>query len=477
MMNLEIKKTVDKLKQDKVLRKKVTSESHFWFFFTYFGDHIKYQTAPFQKEIMHLLQNEKNKFLLIAAFRGSAKSTICNLSFPIWTIVGKQQKKFVLTLAQTQSQAKQHLDNIKREFEKNDLLRQDFGPFEEPKDEWRSTSIILSNYEAKIMAASTEESIRGVKYRNFRPQIIISDDLEDLASVKTQASRDKLFRWFTSTIIPAGDNDTRFILVGTYLDEDSLLKRFKEKIEKNEFPGIAKEYPLINSKGEIAWLGKFPNQKDIEDLRQLTANEIAWAREFLLQTISDAERIVDPKWIQTYNKLPDNKYFLRDFVSVDLAISEKETASYTAMVSAKVYIIDGKTFIYILSNPINQRLNFPDAKQTAEHVVRILGEISATKLIIEEVGYQGAFIQDMERKGYNAVGFKPHGSSKGQRLSLTTPAIKAGEVLFPEKGVEQLVNQLVNFNREKYQDLADAFSMLILYIKGETFRIPEIFFI
>jgi len=477
MMNPEIKKIVDRLKQDKVLRKKVTSESHLWFFLAYFGDHIKYLTAPFQKEILHLMENEENKFLLIAAFRGSAKSTICNLSFPIWSIVGKQQKKFILTLAQTQSQAKQHLDNIKREFEKNELLKQDFGPFEEPKDEWRSASIVLSNYEAKIMAASTEESIRGVKYRNFRPQIIISDDLEDLASVKTQASRDKLFHWFTSTIIPAGDNDTRFILVGTYLDEDSLLKRFKEKIEKNDLPGIVKEYPLLDAKNQIAWPGKFSTQKHVENLRNMIANEVAWAREYLLQTISDAERIVNPEWIQTYNNLPNKNYFLRNFVSVDLAISDKETASYTAMISAKVYIIDRKTFIYILPNPINQRLNFPDTKQTAEHVIRMLGEISPTKLIIEEVGYQGAFIQDMEQKGYNAVGFKPHGSSKGQRLSLTTPAIKAREVLFPEKGTEQLINQLVNFNREKYQDLADAFSMLILYIKGETVRMPEIFFI
>ena len=39
--------------------------------------------------------------------------------------------------------------------------------------------------------------------------------------------------------------------------------------------------------------------------------------------------------------------------------------------------------------------------------------------------------------------------------------IKNGTILFPDKGCEELIEQLVGFGVEKHDDLADAFSLLI----------------
>ena len=60
-----------------------------------------------------------------------AKSTIITMSYPIWTILGEQQKRFVLILCQTRVQAKQHMVNLKRELESNTLLKNDLGAFPE----------------------------------------------------------------------------------------------------------------------------------------------------------------------------------------------------------------------------------------------------------------------------------------------------------------------------------------------------------
>lgn len=70
------------------------------------------------------------------SFRGSAKSTIMTVSYPIWAIIGKLQKKFIVILSQTQYQARLHLANIKAELESNELLKQDLGPFYEVNEEW-----------------------------------------------------------------------------------------------------------------------------------------------------------------------------------------------------------------------------------------------------------------------------------------------------------------------------------------------------
>jgi len=36
--------------------------------------------------------------------------------------------------------------------------------------------------------------------------------------------------------------------------------------------------------------------------------------------------------------------------------------------------------------------------------------------------------------------------------------------LFPEKGCEELIDQLIGFGKEKHDDLADAFAMLVIKI-------------
>jgi hypothetical protein len=49
---------------------------------------------------------------------------------------------------------------------------------------------------------------------------------------------------------------------------------------------------------------------------------------------------------------------------VDLAISTKESADYTAAVAGKVAWEDGQLAIYILANPTNKRMGFHDTMNT-----------------------------------------------------------------------------------------------------------------
>jgi len=45
--------------------------------------------------------------------------------------------------------------------------------------------------------------------------------------------------------------------------------------------------------------------------------------------------------------------------------------------------------------------------------------------------------------------------------------IRSGKVLFPKKGTEDLIQQLVYFGVEKHDDLVDAFTM-VLYVSLEV---------
>ncbi len=128
------------IRSDRKVRMATAERSHEWFFSLYLGEYLMYPSAPFQQEIFELTEDPSVNHAVIVAFRGSGKSTIVTMSYPIWAILGLQQKKFVLLLSQTQSQARMHLANIKREFESNELLRADYGPLEESSDVCRGYS-------------------------------------------------------------------------------------------------------------------------------------------------------------------------------------------------------------------------------------------------------------------------------------------------------------------------------------------------
>lgn len=465
-------KLLSNIISDKKIRVELTKESHQWFFNIYFSHYVTYPAAPFHKEMFNLTEDESIKNLVMVAFRGSAKSTIMTLSLPIWAILGKQQKKFVVIIGQTQRQAKQLLSNIKKELEANTLLRRDLGPFEED-DEWGSYSLVLPWHGARITAVSMEQTIRGMRHKQYRPDLILCDDVEDLQLVKTREGRDKIYNWITGEVIPAGDKTTRAIFIGNLLHEDSLLMRLKEKINTNELDGTFREIPLVDERENIAWTGKFPTMKDVEIERRKVGNEISFQREYLLNIVPDYDQLIHPEWIHYYDVIDDktDQYQITLF-AVDPAISLKDAADYTAILSAKVYQGEKGLKVYILPNPINKRMKFPETVDLLIEIYRSAENKSSTKILVEDVAYQKSLPQMLRQQGVPAEEVAIHGQDKYARLSMTSHLIQNGTILFPQKGVKQLISQIIHFGTEKHDDLVDAFTLLILRIMDDSSNIP-----
>ena len=397
--------------------------------------------------------------MVVTAFRGSAKSTIVGLSYPLWAVMGEQQKKFVLLISQTQQKAQDMLQHIKRELESNEILRKDLGPFREEKDKWGAHALILTNYNAKISTASVEQSVRGTRHNQYRPDLVIIDDIEDIQSVKTKEGRNKTFNWIMGEVFPAGDKNTKFVIIGNLLHQDSVIKRMEEKIKRGDIRGVYKEYPVINEYGKSLWPSKYPDQASVYEEEKMY-DHITFAREFLLKILPSDEQVIFEEWITYYDELPDCERCYRK-IAVDLAISEKDSADFTAAICMDIFISGKDIIVYILPEMINKRMNFPDAISEIKMFSKKMGGYDPVEIIVEDAGYQGAFFQQLEKEGYPSRGMSTGGIDKRTRLAYTTSLIRSGQILFPREGAEDLITQLVGFGIEKHDDLADAFSMLI----------------
>ncbi|MDO8558362.1 MAG: hypothetical protein Q7S09_04220 [bacterium] len=453
-------------KKDGMVRRAIARMSHVWFFYTYIAIPEMYEIAPFQKEMFNLTQDDRIKNAAVIAFRNSGKSTIMTTSFPLWAVMGRPQKKFVVILAQTRTQARQHLANIRQQLEGNELLKKDLGPFQEEKDEWGAFALNLTRYGARIMAASSEQSIRGLRHGHYRPDLVVIDDCEDLASVKTREGRDKIHQWIIGDILPVGDRNTKFIFVGNLLHEDSALMRIKNAIVNGSMNGICKMYPLVDDDEHIAWPGKFPSEKEIDELRRTVGDQNAWLREFMLKIIPDQGRVVYQEWIHYYDNLPPliGTNFRETVIGVDLAVTEKESADYTALVTARVHGYGADMRLYLEPFPVNERMEFPDV---VDRIIQLYNEApKPCRVLVEQAGTQRSLPQMLARLGVQAEEVSIAGKDKRARLAGITSLIKTAKILFARKGHERLIEEMTGFGVEKHDDLADALVVNALNLWG-----------
>lgn len=446
-----------------MLRRELAKRDHRLFFSFYLNQYLEFDVAPLHHDFFDLTNNLP-KILALSAFRGCGKSTIFSTSLPMWAVMGRLKKKFVLIGSKTMDQAGEIIKNIKTEIEDNTLLKKDMGPFSERR-EWNGYSLVFEKYKAKITAISVGDSIRGLRFMEHRPDLIILDDLDDLASVQNFDQRESLANWFTGEILPIGDHKTNIVLIGNVLHEDCLMSRWKKKASENEIIGLAyKEYPLLDETGKSIWPSRYPDQQSIDQLR-IKMGHVAFAREYMLQIIPDGSRLIWPEWIEYYDQLPPLDYkngFQCGIVAVDFATggSSDPRRDYSAIVSGYIFGQGKDRRFYILPNPINTKDPLEDVLNQIEAKANTIVPGSKSHIVAEKNGFQ-TILTPMLRKRDLSVKSVTHKINKWQRLSLISPLIQNGKVFFPRTGCQTLLDQLLNFGSTQHDDLADAFTMLL----------------
>lgn len=461
-----MKRLIERCLKDAEFRAQATREEHVLFFLVYMGAHLEYPVAPFQKKIFKWTQKKHFKLIVVAAFRGAGKSTICTVSLPLWLVLGKPAKKYVLIVARTQEQARRLIANIIKEIDENALLKRDLGPLHFDNDEHRRFSIEIGKCDALIQAVSLEQSVRGLKYGAHRPDAIICDDLEDSDSSQTQDNRDALYRRFTGEILPLGDTRTDIVVVGNTVHQDGLILRMGQQIIEGDRHGTFGRFPIMED-GKPLWAGKFKDMMAVEEERRKIGDEAMWRREFLLDPRLDTESIVREEWLHTWHELPKIERGRVHVIGVDLAFSTGPHADYTAIVPAEVYWTENGFEIYILPEILNARLKPLDSKEKVASVAAALSfkQRNRARVFIEDMGAQRIYVDEWNRSGCYAEGISLRGMSKQERMAIAAQYLQKGVIYFPKYGAELLKKQIIGLGIERHDDLADAFTTLVLGVR------------
>ena len=334
-----------------------------------------------------------------------------------------------------------NISAIKHELETNQLIKQDYREIkgnviedftlQGEGEEWQKQNIVLSNGVC-ILARSRGQKVRGLRHLQYRPRLIVVDDPEDGEWVRTKENRDKTDRWLHSEIVPGMDaRKGKLVVIGNLLHMDALLSRLRA-------PGTGfkcLEFPLIDKDGVCTWPAMYPTEQSLKD-KERDMGAIPWQRDMLLKIVSDDEAIIKPEDIHYYDARPTGIAAIKGH-GIDLAISQKEGADYTAIVSGEVFYQDDAPKIFVRPNPYNEHVTFHNFLLKVRNIPGELG--GANLFFVEDVAYQKAAIQEMERVMLPVIAMKPQGDKRA-RLQVVAPYIKNGTVLFPRAGCEGLPN-------------------------------------
>lgn len=428
----------------------------------FFGHYLKNETANFHKEIYALYENSSIKKIALGAPRGHSKSTITDLVYLAWVVCHKKAN-FVLLISDTYSQSVLFLDALKGEFESNEKLKAFYGKLTSPK--WSEGEIVSNDVMVKSLGAGMK--VRGLKFRENRPDLIVCDDLENDEAVENKDRREKFERWFTGALIPSMAKDGRIILIGTILHFDSLLAKL---LDADKYIGwYKKTYRAIND-----WGALWPEHLSLEELETIKQEYISQGQVFLFYQ----EYQNDPISAEFQKfKLEKFRYYedsqiankdLRTFITVDRSYSLEKTADYTAIV---VVSVDRDNNWYVR---MAERVRHTE-KDLVDKLFDLHSYFTPELFGIEQKAYKytikPALDDEMRKRNmfFRCEELKDMGRSKNVRIEGLIPRFESGSV-YMKKDQADLIDELIKFPKASHDDLIDALAYQLEISAGAAFK-------
>lgn len=421
-----------------------------------------------------------HKRVAIAAPRGHAKSTAITKSYTLASVLFRD-RQFGLIVSDTYKQAVLFLGEIKRELEGNQDLRALFEIESFPTD--REDDVIVrckDGHEFRLMALGSEQKVRGLLWDGRRPDLVVGDDLENDEIVMNPDRREKFRNWINNALLPCLSEKGIVRFVGTILHMDSMLERYmpkdrhqntieeplRSRMKKPKDGWIGIRYRAHDEDDPMKanaflWPGKWSRNrlKDLQDVYRGQGNPEGYFQEFLNRPIDPSNAYFRRDDFGEMNE-DDKKANLRNYLTMDLALTTKERRDYCA------FIVGGMDSLGMLHvhHAIKERM---DSLQIIDTIFMLNERFKPDMIVMESGSIEkalGPFLHaEMARTGiYLPIMTIPSVTDKPQRARAIQARMRAGGVKF-DKSKDwyfALESEMLRFPKDAHDDQVDAMALL-----------------
>jgi phage terminase large subunit-like protein len=438
-----------------------------------FQERFSLPFSSLHDQIFEPLDNNELQQVVIIAPRGWGKTSISNLAYPAKKILF-QEKKFIVPMGNTATQATMQSENLKMELMSNTAVNRIFGPI---KSNTFSKEMWVTANGTAVMPRGTGQQIRGFLYGNYRPDLIIGDDLEDSESVKSEDQRQKIKEWFFADVMNSvnrASKEWKIVVIGTLLHEDSLLANLVEDPNWH-----AVHLSLCNDELKSNW----PDFMDDNAIRKLYDSYKVqglldtFYREYKGVPIAKESAKFRQDMFKDYEETSAEFVAIRrkleNIVILDPAKTTTATADDTAIVGIGVDAETPRIYVRdIVKGPLHPEQQYTECFNMADRLgAKVIG-IEVTSLN-EFITYPLRTEMLRQKRYYDIVELKAR-AKKEDRIAALVPFYRLGFVYHNKHVCAALEAQLMSFPRSKKDDIMDALAYIIEMLElGERYFIPQ----
>jgi phage terminase large subunit-like protein len=438
-----------------------------------FPDRFYLPFSTLHDTIFDILDDDSIQLALIIAPRGFGKTSTVNLALPAKKILF-QEKKFIVPISCTATQAVMQGENLKRELMQNRMIGSLFGPM---KSDTFSKEMWVTSSGTAVMPRGAGQQVRGILFGDSRPDLIIVDDLEDGESVKSEEQRAKTKAWFFEDVLNSinrSRKDWKIIVIGTLLHEDSLLANLLED------PGWYHAHLSICDDNFKSNWPDFMTDKQILELvdsyRRMGLLD-SFYREYMGVPIAKESARFQQEMFKYYEET-DKEFLevrkgLESLVILDPAKTTKSTSDDTAIIGVGIDVEAPKIYVRdIVKGNLHPEQQYKECFDMADRLgARTIG-IEVTSLN-EFITYPLRTEMLRQKRYYNIVELKAR-ASKEERIASLVPFYRLGFVYHNRNVCAPLEKQLLSFPRSKKDDVMDAVAYVVEMLEvGERYFVPK----
>lgn len=418
-------------------------------------------SPPFHYELVKAIFAPRNEYK--AAPRGFSKTTL--IQGCLAYIAAHKLRNFVVIIEKTYREASEVLATVRSEFSDNAMILEVYGRLvskdatgnepEKAKDAEGDFLIQGVRFRGKGFNAP----IRGLKSQQYRPDLVILDDVEEDEHVRNEDQRRKYMENYSQGIVPAVDIGGSIKVFGTILHNDSLLSN----LITQHGGKIYAAFDVTDPENTLLWPERWTYQRLMDKKAQMESDGLGsskFAQEYLNSPLDDDSRKFKFEWLQKKFKDEDvNTRLVNRYACFDVADAKGEGNDWTFLT-----VVDWDTENnWYVRHAKRKRV---DSLELIEWIFEVWGYWKPNKIGAEKNAFEyqvrPLLKQKSEERGIFPLveELKDGGRSKESRIiGALQGRFESGKIWFKEGASDDtniLIGQLYDFPKGKNDDGPDS---------------------
>lgn len=467
-----------------------------------------------------LIQDEFDKANIVCP-RGFAKTTIYDFAVISWCICYKESI-FTILIGKKDKDATQFMDDILQLFEKNKRIIDNFGQLIDRKHNTVNANEIEFTNGCDLQAVGSGTSIRGRKYGNIRPTLVIGDDAQDDNDVLTPEARQKKYDIWCKQVENVGDTAvyrkgkkikkaTKVVSIGTVLHLECLISRLSHNpdyktvlkrailLEEGQTVDDIFNQPLWQECKKLLYNNNDPNPQ--ETARQFYLDHydkmqfpVLWPEKwdcfedlaldywknrktFMSEKMNDGTSI-GKNWFESYRSMRrieiEQNLFTKTALVIDPASTTGDKSDYTSMVVAS----ESSNEFYYMRKIIMRKLTYNAYCGMVIRMLKLYKDI--THIVIEKNTFSGADVDkikeliiadpELDITDYEFIN-NMQKKNKDEKISTIIDDVNNGKIIFvsDDEDCEEAFKQLKEFQGQEnslHDDFPDVVSEAVINLNA-----------